>query len=84
MRFADANGPFMKRLADAGGISSWFDTVVDRVLPADATMADRLQAKMAFESVNAALFAARGTGASDDDVLAAARNATIALTAPVT
>lgn len=81
LRFAHANRPFMSRLATGdGGPRSWFDIVVDRVLPADATAADRITARMAFDSVSTALFAADGSEATDDEVLAAARSATIALT----
>ncbi|MGI3779155.1 MAG: TetR/AcrR family transcriptional regulator [Janthinobacterium lividum] len=83
MRFAHANRPIMRKLAAAGGDRRvWFDEVVDRVLPADAPVADRLRARMAFDTVSAALFAAQGTEASDDDVLAAALVATRDLARP--
>ena len=83
MRFAHANGPTMQRLASTGDDRrAWFDAVVRRVLPSDASVTDHLRARMAFDSVSAALFAARGTGASDQDVLEAARTATNDLTAP--
>jgi hypothetical protein len=73
----------MGRLAaDGGDIRSWFDEVVDRVVPPGATVEQRLRARMAFDTVSAALFAAQGTDAGTDDVLAAARTATIALTEP--
>jgi hypothetical protein len=36
---------------------------------------------MAFDTVSAALFAAQGTAASDDEVLEAARDATVQLSA---
>jgi AcrR family transcriptional regulator len=81
MRFAHANGPVMQRLAaDGADRRSWFEPVIDRVLPASATMPERLRAQMAFDSVSAALFAAQGTSASDADVVAAAREVTIRLT----
>ncbi|MCJ1712560.1 TetR/AcrR family transcriptional regulator [Curtobacterium sp. VKM Ac-2922] len=81
MRFAHANRPIMQKLAAEGtDRRSWFDVVVDRVLPQTTSRAERLRAQMAFDTVSAALFAAQGTGASDDDVLAAARDATVRLT----
>lgn len=81
MRFAHANRPIMQKLA-AEGVDrrSWFDAVVDRVLVAESSTPDRLRAQMAFDTVSAALFAAQGTNASDDDVLKAAHSATIRLT----
>ncbi|MBT2501311.1 TetR/AcrR family transcriptional regulator [Curtobacterium sp. ISL-83] len=82
MRFAHANRPIMQKLAAEGDDRrSWFDAVVDRVLPHGTSRAERLRAQMAFDTVSAALFAAQGTAASDDDVLEAAREATIRLTA---
>ncbi|ROP72490.1 TetR/AcrR family transcriptional regulator [Curtobacterium sp. PhB115] len=82
MRFAHANRPIMQKLAGEGSDRrSWFDAVVDRVLPDTAPRADRLRAQMAFDTVSAALFAAQGSDASDDEVLEAARAATIMLTA---
>ena len=81
MRFAHANRSIMQKLAAEGtDRRSWFDAVVDRVLPVDTPQADRLRAQMAFDTVSAALFAAQGTAASDDDVLEAAREATVRLT----
>ena len=81
MRFAHANRPIMQKLAAEGADRrSWFDTVVERVLADEASTVDRLRAQMAFDTVSAALFAAEGTNASDDDVLEAARAATIRLT----
>jgi AcrR family transcriptional regulator len=81
MRFAHANRPMMSKLAaDGGDLRSWFDDVVDRVLPPGAGMRDRLRARMAFDTVAAALFAAQGQAATDEEVLDAARAATIALT----
>ncbi|MEN0104088.1 MAG: helix-turn-helix domain-containing protein [Curtobacterium sp.] len=83
MRFAHANRPMMQKFAEEGGdIRSWFDEVVDRLVPADAPWTERLRARMAFDTVSAALFAALGTRASEEEVLATARAATIALTDP--
>jgi AcrR family transcriptional regulator len=82
MRFAHANRSIMQKLAAEGtDRRSWFDAVVDRVLPAETPQAERLRAQMAFDTVSAALFAAQGAAASDDDVLDAAREATVRLTA---
>lgn len=81
MRFAHANRSIMQKLAAEGtDRRSWFDAVVDRVLPAETSRAERLRAQMAFDTVSAALFAAQGTAASDDEVLEAAREATVRLT----
>lgn len=81
MRFAHANRAIMQKLAEGGGgRRAWFDAVVDRVLTDEAPMATRLRAQMAFDTVSAALFAAQGTTATDDDVLTAARESTILLT----
>jgi AcrR family transcriptional regulator len=81
MRFAHANRQIMQKLAAEGtDRRTWFDAVVDRVLPADTSRADRLRAQMAFDTVSAALFAAQGSDASDGDVLDAARAATVRLT----
>lgn len=81
MRFAHANRPVMRRLATSDGdIRSWFDEVVDRVVPTESPVEARLRARMAFDTVTAALFAAQGTDASTDEILAAAKDATIALT----
>ncbi|GGF14791.1 TetR family transcriptional regulator [Subtercola lobariae] len=81
MRFAHANRAIMQKLAEDGtDRRAWFDAVVNRVLPGEAPMASRLRAQMAFDTVSAALFAAQGTAATDDEVLTAAREATILLT----
>ncbi|WP_263298890.1 TetR/AcrR family transcriptional regulator [Leifsonia poae] len=81
MRFAHANRAIMQKLAEEGSDRrTWFDAVVDRVLADDAPTVTRLRAQMAFDTVSAALFAAQGTAASDDEVLTAAREATILLT----
>ncbi|WP_222122091.1 TetR/AcrR family transcriptional regulator [Curtobacterium sp. 9128] len=83
MRFAHANRPMMQKLADEGGdIRTWFDEVVARLVPADAPRTETLRARMAFDTVSAALFAALGTDATEAEVLQAARAATIALTEP--
>jgi AcrR family transcriptional regulator len=82
MRFARANQPAMKRLAARGDdIRLGFDTVVNALLPEAASAQDRIFTRMAFDTLGAALFAAEGTAVGYEDVLAAARRATIALTA---
>lgn len=81
MRFAHANRPVMRKLADDGGdLRAWFDDVVRRVLPEDAPVADVLRARMAFDTVSAALFAAQTTAATEAEVVEAALAATAALT----
>ncbi|MFZ7087625.1 TetR/AcrR family transcriptional regulator [Curtobacterium sp. RRHDQ10] len=83
LRFAQANRPVMHRLAQTGGdFRGLFDMIVERVVPEESPVEQRLRARMAFDTVSAALFAAQGTDASTDDVLAAAKDATIALTRP--
>jgi len=86
LRFAHANRPVMARLAAAqdgvGSFRGWFEEIVTLALPPDATVADRLLGLMALDTVSAAMFAARGGPATLDDILTAARAATIALTAP--
>ncbi|MGJ6968980.1 TetR/AcrR family transcriptional regulator [Streptosporangium sp. G11] len=83
MRLAHANQPLVRRLA-AGGqdVRSGFDRVVDLFADDGTTTEDRLLIRMAFDTVSAALLAAQGTDAGPDDVIAAARRATLALTCP--
>jgi AcrR family transcriptional regulator len=84
MRFAQANQPVMRRLAaDGKSIRTRFDRVIDLFVDdedATASAEDRLFVRMVFDTVGAALISAQGTDASPDDVIAAARRATIALT----
>jgi AcrR family transcriptional regulator len=81
MRLAQANQPLMKRLvAEGGDVRSAFDPVID-LLAGDGDQAHRVYVRMVFDCVSAALLAARGTEATFDDVVAAARRAVIALTA---
>jgi AcrR family transcriptional regulator len=82
-RFAHANRPAMSRLAaDHGDIRPWFDQLLDAVLPSGATPAERVRARMAFDTVSAALFASHGLDITEPELLEAARAATLALTAP--
>ncbi|MET0134176.1 MAG: TetR/AcrR family transcriptional regulator, partial [Kibdelosporangium sp.] len=81
MRLAHANQPVMRRLVDSGrDVRSGFHRVVDLFAGDDATTEYRLFVRMAFDTVSSALLAARGTEAGPDEVIAAARRATIALT----
>jgi AcrR family transcriptional regulator len=80
MRLAHANQPLMRRLvADGEDVRSGFERVIEFFTAADTPTADRLRIRMAFDTVSSALLAAQGTGAGPDDVLAAARSATVAL-----
>ena len=78
MRFAHANQPVMKRLVESD-IRSAFERVVDLLVGEGATAQERLLTLMAFDPVSAALLAARGTGIGPDDVMEAAKRATVAL-----
>jgi AcrR family transcriptional regulator len=82
LRFAHANRPIMARLAtqQQSSFHDWFHDIVTVALPADASVTDRLIGLMALDTVSAALFAARSSTAQTDEILAAARAATIALT----
>jgi AcrR family transcriptional regulator len=81
MRLAHANQPVMRRLSGGGqDVRSKFERVIDALVPASASAADRLFVRMAFDNASAALLAALGTQASSADVLATARRATLALT----
>jgi AcrR family transcriptional regulator len=82
LRFAHANGPVMARLARQQQTSfrDWFHDIVTLALPADASVTDRLIGLMALDTVSSAMFAARNSTAQTEDILAAARTATISLT----
>ena len=85
MRLAHANQPVIQRLVGSGkDVRSAFDRVFDLLVDEDATAEERLFARMAFDTVGAALLAAQGTEADPDDVISAARRATIALTRTAT
>ncbi|MEO6090483.1 MAG: helix-turn-helix domain-containing protein [Umezawaea sp.] len=78
MLLAQANQPLMRRLVAQGrDVRSGFDAVIDLL----AVDCDRLYVRMAFDTVGAALLAAKGTDATPAEVIAAARRATLALTA---
>ncbi|MGH7918509.1 MAG: TetR/AcrR family transcriptional regulator [Candidatus Dormibacteraceae bacterium] len=86
LRFAEANGPVLRRLAAGGSrldMRSGFEEVVDLLVAPDATEEDRLYLRMAFDSVSAALLAAEGAEAPPEAILATARRATLALTRPL-
>ncbi|PRY40556.1 TetR/AcrR family transcriptional regulator [Umezawaea tangerina] len=81
MLLAHANQPVMKRLAGSGNdVRTGFDAVIALFAGEDASEADRLYVRMAFDTVGAALLTARNTRATPEEVIATARRATIALT----
>lgn len=81
MRLVHANQPLVRRFAENGmNIRASFDRVIDLLLDAEASQADRLFVRMAFDTVSAALIAAQGISAGPEDVIATARRATVALT----
>lgn len=70
---------------DVGGggeLRGSFQQVIDALLEPDASVDERLYTRLVFDTVNATLMVARRTPASDDDILAVARRAVLALTAP--
>src|SRR4051812_3475264 len=67
-----ANQPLMRRLVAQGrDVRSGFDAVID-LLAADGDGVDRVYARMVFDTVGAALLAAKGTDATPAEVIAAA------------
>lgn len=81
IRLIHANQPLMTRLVENGqDVRSGFERVIDLLCDDDTTALDRLLTRMAFDTVSAALLAAQRTDAGPDVVLAAARQASIALT----
>jgi AcrR family transcriptional regulator len=84
MRLVQANQPVLRRLLNTGNdVRSAFDQVIDRLVDKNASAMDRLFARMVFDTVSAALIAAQGTDISPTDVLAAARRASVALSAAI-
>ncbi|WP_382306428.1 TetR/AcrR family transcriptional regulator [Herbiconiux sp. UC225_62] len=85
IRFVTANPAVMRSVsADAGGrIRDGLAGVVEFFAGGDASGPHDptrvVLVRMAFLSINAAVAASAGTGASDDDVVAAAREASLAL-----
>lgn len=75
MRVTGANQPTLRRIDGPHNIRQLFDRVIDLLVDPEASQEERLFVRMAFDTVSAALVAAQGTGASADDVLAAARRA---------
>ncbi|MFC5835417.1 TetR/AcrR family transcriptional regulator [Nonomuraea insulae] len=75
MRVAGANQPMLRRIDGRYNVRQLFDRVIDLLVDPEASQEERLFVRMAFDTVSAALVAAQGTGASADDVLAAARRA---------
>jgi AcrR family transcriptional regulator len=85
MRLVHANQPVLRRLLTTGNdVRSAFDQVIDRLVDPSASTTDRLYARMAFDTVSAAIIAARGTDATPADVIDTARRATKALCATMT
>jgi AcrR family transcriptional regulator len=80
MSFAHANQPIMRRLMGSGQeLRSNFDRVIDLLTGEAAGPRERLLTRMAFDTVSAALLAALGTDAGPDEIIAAARDAGVAL-----
>jgi AcrR family transcriptional regulator len=85
MRLVHANQPVLRRLLNTGNdVRSAFDQVIDRLVDPSSSTTDRLYARMAFDTVSAAIIAARGTDATPADVIKTARRATTALCAAMT
>jgi AcrR family transcriptional regulator len=82
MRFAQSNQPFMRQYGRGGPIRDGFDRVIDALAGDDATPAERLRLHMLFDTVAAALRASQYIQVPDEQVLAEARRAAIALTEP--
>jgi len=81
MRLALANPTVQQRLVGSDlDVRSAFDTVVDLFVDPETPDTEQLLVRMVFDTVSAALLSAHGTAASADAVLAAAREASIALT----
>lgn len=83
MRFAQANRPLIARLApDGETVRTSAGRLAELLVPAGASSEDKLYARLAFNALIAALFAAEGTDASDQDIIAVAKRGAVALTAP--
>lgn len=81
MRFAGANRPFMQKLGDKGELlRAGFENVEDALLlPAGSGPVERMRVRMLLDTLGASLRAAEGTGATFDDIRAAALAAATAL-----
>jgi AcrR family transcriptional regulator len=81
LRLAQANQPLMRRLVDSGNdVRSGFERVIDLLVEPGTSVQARVVLRMAFDTVGAALLAAQGTSASPEEIIGAARLATVALT----
>lgn len=82
MRFAMANGPAVRRLVDEGHTRRpWLEDIIDVAIGTGASATERMQARMLFEMLSAAVAAARGTSATTTQIVATARRAIQALAA---
>lgn len=82
MRLADANQPVMRRITGHGtDVVGGFDELIDLLADDDTEPQDRILLRMTFDTVRAALLAARPADVDPADVLAAARRASDALSA---
>jgi AcrR family transcriptional regulator len=80
MRFAGANRPFMQKLGEKGELlRAGFENVEDALLPTKSRAIDRMRVRMLLDTLSASLRAAEGTGATFEDIRAAARAAATAL-----
>jgi AcrR family transcriptional regulator len=80
MRFAGANRPFMQKLGAKGELlRAGFENVEDALLAAKSGAPERMRVRMLLDTLSASLRAAEGTGATFEDIRAAARAAAAAL-----
>jgi AcrR family transcriptional regulator len=80
MRLAQSNQPLIRRMTEGAPRSDSFERVFDLVLGPNASLADRLHARVVFNAVNAVLLASPGVDGSPDDILAVARRMVVQLT----
>jgi AcrR family transcriptional regulator len=78
IRFVNANPALLRTLA-TGAIGDNLEGVVSVVAAGESDPRRLLMIRMAFLSINAAAAAANGSGASDEDVVAAARETSLAI-----
>ena len=78
IRFVNANPALLRTLA-TGAIGDNLEAVVSVVAAGETDPRRVLLIRMAFLSINAAAAAANGGGASDQDIVASAREASLAI-----